>query len=62
MSRGTFAILHQHHPVNGSRMWLKSQVFCTIPEQLFEPVTPGDPPLSRWIAQIDSVFSPLELA
>jgi hypothetical protein len=34
------------------------QVFCTIPEQLFEPVVPGQPPLSRWTAQIESVLNP----
>jgi hypothetical protein len=33
-----------------------------MPEQLFEPVTPGQPPLSRWIAQIESVFKPLARA
>jgi hypothetical protein len=27
-------------------------------EQLFEPVVPGQPPLSRWTAQIESVLNP----
>jgi hypothetical protein len=49
-------------PVYGSRMWLKSQGFWTIPEQLFESVAPGQPPLSRWIAHIESVLMPFALA
>ena len=43
-------------PVNGSRMWLKSQVFCVIPEHVLLSTVPGQPPLSRWIAQIDRTF------
>lgn len=44
--------------VKGFSTWLKSQVFCTMPEQLFDPVFPGQPPLSRWTAQIDRVLNP----
>ena len=40
-------------PVNGLSTPVKSHTFCTMPEQAFEPVCPGQPPLSRWIAQID---------
>src|SRR5215469_17586727 len=43
-------------PVNGSRMWLKSHVFCVMPEQVLLSTVPGQPPLSRWIAQIDKKF------
>ena len=39
-------------------MWLKSQVFCTMPEQLFDPVFAGQPPLSRCTAQIERVLNP----
>ena len=42
--------------MNGSRMWLKSQVFCVIPEQVLLSTAPGQPPLSRWIAQMDRKF------
>jgi hypothetical protein len=48
--------------VNGFSTWLKSHVFCVIPEQLLEPVFPGQPPLSRWTAQIDRVLNALALA
>jgi hypothetical protein len=37
-------------------MWLKSQVFRVIPEQVLLSRVPGQPPLSRWIAQIDRKF------
>jgi len=33
-----------------------------MPEQLFEPVLPGHPPLSRWIAQMESVSKPFACA
>ncbi len=42
--------------VKGSRMWLKSQVFWVMPEQVLLSTLPGQPPLSRWIAQIDRKF------
>lgn len=42
--------------MNGWSMWLKSQVFCVMPEQVLLSVLPGQPPLSRWIAQIDRKF------
>jgi hypothetical protein len=45
-------------PVNGSSKWLKSQVFCTMPEQVLSSRSPGQPPLSRWIAQSDRKFMP----
>ena len=48
--------------VKGFSTWLKSQVFCTMPEQLFDPVFPGQPPLSRWTAQIDRVLNPFVTA
>ena len=35
--------------------WVKSQVFWVMPEQVFLSRLPGQPPLSRWIAQIESV-------
>ena len=41
---------------------MKSHVFWTMPEQLFDPVTPGQPPLSRWFAQIDYVSTPFACA
>src|SRR6478672_5804263 len=47
------------HPLNGARTCVKSQVPWTMPEQEFEPVVPGQPPLSLWIAQNDSVLMPL---
>jgi hypothetical protein len=48
--------------VNGSSAWLKSHCACAIPEQSFAPPLPGHPPLSRWIAQIESVFTPFDAA
>src|SRR5690348_7293693 len=42
--------------VNGSSRWLKSQVFWVMPEQVLLSRVPGQPPLSRWIAQIDRKF------
>ncbi len=42
--------------VNGSSRWLKSQVFCVLPEHVLLSLVPGQPPLSRWIAQIDRKF------
>ena len=42
--------------VKGSSRWLKSQVPCVMPEQVLLSRVPGHPPLSRWIAQIDSRF------
>ncbi len=48
--------------MNGSRMWLKSQVFCVMPEQVLLSTVPGQPPLSRWIAQIDRKFMLLDWA
>src|SRR3954452_9018855 len=50
------------YPVKGSRAGLKSHGFWAIPEQALAPPLPGQPPLSRWIAQIDNVFTPLERA
>src|SRR2546425_8484927 len=49
-------------PVNGSSRWEKSQVFCTMPEQELLSLVPGQPPLSRSIAQIDRKFMPLACA
>jgi hypothetical protein len=43
-------------------MWLKSQVFWVMPEQVLLSTVPGQPPLSRWIAQIDSKFMLLDWA
>jgi hypothetical protein len=37
----------------GSWMWLKSQVFRVVPEQVLLSALPGQPPLSRRIARID---------
>jgi len=42
--------------LNGSSRWLKSQVFWVMPEQVLLSRVPGQPPLSRWIAQMDSRF------
>ena len=42
--------------VNGSSRWLNAQAFCSIPEQVLLSNAPGQPPLSRWIAQIDRKF------
>jgi hypothetical protein len=42
--------------VNGLSRWLKSQGFCVMPEQVLLSRVPGQPPLSRWIAQIDRKF------
>jgi hypothetical protein len=43
-------------------MWLKSQVFWVIPEQVLLSGVPGQPPLSRWIAQMDRKFMLLDWA
>src|SRR5262249_28561205 len=48
--------------VKGLIAWAKSQVFCAIPEQSFLPRRPGQLPLSRWIAHIDSVPIPFACA
>src|SRR5258708_5647351 len=48
--------------VGGSTRWLRAQVFCTIPEQVFLSLVPGQAPLSRWIAQMDRKFMPLAWA
>src|SRR5438094_6614218 len=56
-----FAVKGQR-PVNGFRTWLNAHVSWTMPEQLFEPVLPGQPPLSRWTAEIESVLNPLSCA
>ena len=53
---------HAYYLVNGSIAWLKSQVFWAMPEQLLAPPLPGQPPLSRWIAHADRVFTPLAFA
>jgi hypothetical protein len=37
----------QLQPVNVLYTLLKSQVFCVMPEQVFWPRLPGQPPLSR---------------
>lgn len=42
--------------VNGSSRWLKAQVPCLMPEQVLLSAAPRQPPLSRWIAQIDRKF------
>src|SRR5438128_2093996 len=60
--RKPLGLLFSYGPVKGSSRWLKSQVFCVMPEQVFESVCPGQPPLSRWIAQIDSVLMPTDVA
>ncbi len=54
--RGAEISAARRQPVNGSRMWLKSQVFCVMPEQVLLLTVPGQPPLSRWIAQLDRKF------
>ena len=41
---------------------VNSQVGWAIPEQSFAPVVPGQPPLSRWIAHIESVLIPFARA
>jgi hypothetical protein len=45
-----------------SSRWLKSQLFWAMPEQVLAPTVPGQPPLSRWMAQIDSSARPCERA
>ena len=35
---------------------MNAHVSCTIPEQPFAPVVPGQPPLSRWMAHIEIVL------
>ena len=45
--RGSFSFRRDQGPLNGFSTRLKSQVFWTIPEQLLDPVLPGQPPLSR---------------
>lgn len=59
---GLFSSGTDQGPLNGFSTWLKSQGFWMIPEQLLEPVVPGQPPLSRWTAQIDNVLKPFALA
>ena len=44
--------------VNGSSKWLNAQAFCLIPEQVLLSNAPGQPPLSRWMPQIDRKFIP----
>jgi hypothetical protein len=46
----------RHYRVNGSSRWLKAQAFCLIPEQVSLSNAPRQPPLSRWIPQIDRKF------
>ena len=36
-------------------MWLKSQVLWVMPEQVLLSTVPGQPPLSRWIAQANNM-------
>src|SRR5262249_58207580 len=50
------AFLSAGQLVNGSSRWLKSHMFCAIPEHVMLSVEPGQPPLSRWIAQTDRKF------
>src|SRR5262249_4216979 len=40
--------------VNGSSRWLTAQGACLMPEQVLLSMAPGQPPLSRWSAQIDT--------
>src|SRR5215212_11231500 len=49
-------------PVKGLKIWLKPQVGWAIPEQSFAPPTPGQFPLSRWIAHIDRTAIPFDWA
>ena len=51
-----------HGAVKPFNTFVKSHVFWTMPEQLFEPVDPGHPPLSRWIAHIEMTLIPLAWA
>lgn len=46
--------------MNPFSAFVKSHVFWTIPEQLFEPVLPGQPPLSRWIADMLRTVMPVD--
>jgi hypothetical protein len=49
-------------PVKPFRFVVNSHVCWAMPEQSFAPVVPGQPPLSRWIAHIDSALIPFDLA
>src|SRR6202044_379725 len=40
--------------VNDSIRWLKAQLSWEMPEHVLLSTEPGQPPLSRWIAQMDS--------
>src|SRR5579859_5234472 len=40
--------------VKGSKRWLNAQAGCLMPEQWLLSIVPGQPPLSRWMAQIES--------
>lgn len=48
--------------MKNSNTWLKNQVGCVIPEHVPAPLVPGQPPLSRYRAQIDSVPMPIRSA
>jgi hypothetical protein len=39
--------------VKPSNTWLNAHVGCLIPEQELLSMAPGQPPLSRWIAQME---------
>jgi len=40
--------------VNDSARWLNAQLSCEMPEHELLSTDPWQPPLSRWIAQMDS--------
>jgi len=48
--------------VNGSKVWLKYQVDCEMPEQLSCPPVPGQLPLSRCKAQNEISAIPFDFA
>ena len=55
---GNMARASASYRVNGSSKWLNAQAFCLIPEQVLLSNAPGQPPLSRWMPQIDRKFIP----
>jgi hypothetical protein len=48
--------------VNPRSAFVNSHSLCAIPEQSFEPVEPTQPPLSRWIAHVDTIDIPFARA
>jgi len=43
-------------------MWLNAQAGCLMPEHELLSMVPGQPPLSRWIAQIEISGRPWDRA